>query len=215
MVKVYMTTTERLPDPKACPSYMDGLPAERKDKIMRFVQQKDRKLALGASLLLKNVLNLYGKSLAELTYSENGKPEIEGVYFNLSHSNGIAVCAVSSKAVGCDVEKIAALKGNIAQRFFCESENAYLNQFEGMEQEEEFFRLWTMKESYMKMTGEGMRLPLNCFEFRMEEPIRVVRQGKVLDCTIKEYHIPGYKMTVCGQEREYEDHIVFINCMKN
>ena len=66
-----------------------------------------------------------------------------------------------------------------------ETESAYLKN-----EKDEFFRLWTMKESYVKMTGEGLRLPLNQFEIRFEERVKIYRDGKTCACFLKEYEIP-------------------------
>ena len=36
---------------------------------------------------------------------------------------------------------------------------------------EEFYRLWTLKESFMKVTGLGMKLPLDSFCFQLGERV--------------------------------------------
>lgn len=204
MIKLYMTTTKGLPDPKENAYTMEGLIEERKEKILRCRFAQDRKLALAANLLLKYVLDSYGVSMRDLKYGDNGKPELDGIFFNLSHSGEVAICAVSDKPVGCDVEKIDKMREKVASRFFTDRENAYLHQFEGEEKDKEFFRLWTMKESYMKMTGEGMKLSMKRMEFDMDNPnIRVIRDGKACSCYVKEYFVIGYCVAVCG-EKEFE-----------
>lgn len=205
MVYVYAMNAANLPDPLEYPEIMAGLPEERKEKIRRYRQPRDRKLSLGAGLLLKESLARHGFQDSCIKYSGNEKPEIEGIYFNLSHSHHMVVCAVGNQEVGCDVEEIADVQENIAERFFTKNEITYLHSFSQEDRKEEFFRLWTMKESYMKMTGEGMCLALDRFEIVIKDPIKVFRDGERGSCFIKEYTIPGYKLSVCAKEAEFSE----------
>ena len=52
---------------------------------MKYRQIKDRKHSLGAGLLLKECLKEYGINIEEIRYGEHGKPEVDGIYFNISH----------------------------------------------------------------------------------------------------------------------------------
>ena len=208
MVHVYLTDVSELPDPLEYPKCMEGLSQERKEKILKYRQLKDRKQSLGAGLLLLKVLGEHNRTLDEIYYIENGKPALDGVCFNLSHSEDLVVCAVSEKPVGIDIEKIRNVKENLADRYFTDSEKAYLLQFEGTARNEEFIRLWTMKESYMKYTGEGMRLALNRFEFKVDQEVQIYRDGELCDCSIKEYKVLDYKLTVCAEEAGFYDSII-------
>jgi len=210
MVEVYILETDRLPDPKINPQIMDGLSVERKEKILRFRRENDRRQSLGAGLLLKECLYRKGIDIKDVTFGRNGKPEVTGVFFNLSHSGNLAVCAISNKEGGCDVEKAGKVKGNIAKRFFSEEENRYLDRFEGDSKQEEFYRLWTMKESYLKMTGEGMSVRLDSFTFRIDDDVKLYRDNIQLPCYIKEYDISGYKLTVCAMEKEFVNNLEWI-----
>lgn len=212
MVTIYATNISKLPEPKDVPQIMEGLPQERKEKILRCRLAEKRKQSLGAGLLLEHVLRLHGKRSSDICFGANGKPELNGLFFNLSHAGDIAVCAVSDKAVGCDVEKVAAEPKHIAERFFCKSENNYLDDLDGKARENEFFRIWTLKESYMKMTGEGMRLALNRMEFVFGESVMVYRDGKLCPCAIKEYDIPGYKCSVCSEDMEFANDLQWVEC---
>lgn len=205
MIYVYMANASELPDPLEYPEYMEGLPAKRKEKIQRYKQKKSRQECLCAGLLLNHVLNLHGFSAETIRYGEKGKPEADGFYFNLSHSGGIAVCAIGTEPVGCDAEKVKEAPMRIAEWYFCENELRYLQQTTGLEQDEAFFRLWTMKESYMKMTGEGLTVPLNQYEMILGNEVRVARDGKIQNCYMKEYEIPGYKLTVCAKTKEFSE----------
>ncbi len=189
---------------------MEGLWEERKQKILRYKLAESRKQSLGAGLLLKWALQRHGIAAEKLSYGPNGKPEAVGVFFNLSHSGQWAICAIGDGSVGCDVEEIAPVLEGIAERFFTKNEVEYLNRFDGDQRLEEFFRLWTLKESYMKMTGEGMSLKLDRFEFSMGEQLTVKRDGKPCDCHVKEYDLPGYKLAVCAEEGEFAEVVKYV-----
>lgn len=199
MVTVYTFSIENLPDPAGEPGVMARLPKERTEKILKYRCEPDRKRSLGAGLLLLELLPRYGADIKDIRISADGKPEAEGVFFNLSHSGGYVICAVGDRPVGCDVEQVKKAPGQVAEHFFCESEIAYINMAESGRRDQAFFRIWTMKESYMKMTGEGMRLPLNEFEILLSSPkaIRVRRAGKLQPCRICCFELPGYQISVC------------------
>ncbi len=205
MIRVYAADVSQLPDPKQRPEILSVLPKQRQEKILRCRVLDKRKQSLGAGLLLEYVLNLYGKTSADLRVGENGKPELDDFFFNLSHAGDYAICAVGDKIVGCDVEKITKEPPNLAEKYFCKSENEHLNQFFGAKRTKEFFRIWTLKESYMKMTGEGMALALNRVEFILGEAVSVYRDGIRCVCGIKEYEIDGYKCSVCSEDVEFAE----------
>lgn len=212
MVHLYAADIRSLPDPKEEPALLEELNAERKGRIMKFVKAEDRKRSLGAGLLLKEILPRHGASPAGIRVGADGKPEVEGIFFNLSHSDNIVICATSGKEVGCDVEKIVKAPEGVAERFFHPNEAEYVKTGTGEERDHRFFRIWTMKESYIKMTGEGMGLSFDRFEFLLEsDKTKVRRDGMILPCHIMEYDIPGYKVSVCAKEEAFARSIEFVD----
>lgn len=212
MVHVYVTDIRRLPDPKEDPAALCPVSCSRRRKVMKYTRADDRRRCLGAGILLAGILPLYGENPENLTYGPEGKPQAENVHFNLSHSGHLVICAVGRKAVGCDIEKTAEEPEGVAERFFHRNEAAYLQKFRGQERNEMFYRLWTWKESYVKMTGEGLMLPLRDFEILPEgERIRVRRGGKILPCYLTEYDIPEYQISVCAEEEESDRCVKYIN----
>ena len=208
MVKTYVLDVSKLPDPKEHPEVLFGLEEKRIERIQRTRQEKERKQSLGAGILLKKCLEERGCSVSDIQYGEHEKPEVDGCFFNISHSNEMVVCAIADAPVGCDIEKKGRYRDGVAERFFTELENSYLNQFEGERKRDEFLRLWTMKESYLKMTGEGLQLSLDRIEFVLGEKIKVYRDGKLCDCNINEYEIDGYTLTVCTKDNEFEKKVM-------
>lgn len=204
MVYVYATDIRALPDPKENPALLHQLCSSRRKKVMKYLRADDRKRCLGAGLLLAEILPLYGGSPGEITCGPAGKPQTENVHFNLSHSGNLVICAVGGKAVGCDIEKIEKEPEGVAEHYFHRNEAEYLQQFAESERSAMFYRLWTWKESYVKMTGEGLLLPLQDFEILREgESIRVRRGDQMLSCHIMEYNVPGYQVSVCAEEEEF------------
>lgn len=191
MVYLYVADISALPDPSENAWVMEGLPIERQRKIFNTKQKQKRLQSLGAGLLLNNVLHRYGISADTLRMDENGKPIVNGICFNLSHSGDYVICAVSDRPVGCDIEKIKEAPKQIASRAFSPEEIENLEQISGDAYNREFFRLWTKKESFLKMKGIGIRVPLQTLEIK--------------DCYFKEYEIPGYQVTVCAEENEFTE----------
>ena len=109
---------------------------------------------------------------------EHGKPEIDvpglarPLRFNLSHSKGFVVCAVTpGRDVGVDVEwteRANALE-EIAGRFFSAAEVTAFSALAEGQKKRRFFDYWTLKEAYMKASGEGISLGLGNFSFQLPD----------------------------------------------
>lgn len=212
MVNLYAIDIRALPDPKENPAVLHDIGSSRRNKVMKYMQADDRRRCLGAGILLAKILPLYGESPENITYGPEGKPQAENVHFNLSHSGNLVICAVGEKAVGCDIEKTGQEVQGVAKRFFHQNEAEYLQKFQGPERNEMFYRLWTWKESYVKMTGEGMKLSLQDFEILPEgERIRVRRGEEILPCHIIEYDVPGYQASVCAEEEKFARCVEYVN----
>ncbi|MBK6522730.1 MAG: 4'-phosphopantetheinyl transferase superfamily protein [Sphingobacteriaceae bacterium] len=92
------------------------------------------------------------------------------LFFNLSNSGKKAVFAFSRNAdVGIDLEMIRTLPDleELIQKNFTTKETEYINKLEN-EKLKRFFLFWTIKESYLKAIGEGMRLTPDNLEFTIE-----------------------------------------------
>ena len=79
-----------------------------------------------------------------------------------SHAGEYVVGVVSDGEVGCDIERNVNAPLEIAEHYFHSTEREYIEA--ASDPGKAFFTLWTLKESYMKMTGRGMSLPLDSFE---------------------------------------------------
>ena len=200
MVKLYVADISHLPDPLFVPEMLDTLPEERQQRVHKMKQEKSRKQSMGVGLLLQKVLALYHMQDSQVIVGEHGKPMIDGLEFNLSHSGSLVLCAVSDRPVGCDVEELREAPRGVAERHFSDSEQAYLSQFSEEEYDKEFFRLWTMKESYVKMTGEGLRVPFEEYELVIEgAEVRVIRKGEMQECYLHKVDLQGHLISICSE----------------
>ena len=126
-----------------------------------FDEIKGRKNApesLCAYLLLAKALSNFncGDSLI-LSRSELGKPRFDGsnISFSISHSERLAVCAVSDEGgVGVDIEakEISPEKAvKLAKRYFNDDEITTVEA-----NPEKFARIWTKKEAKAKFFGSSL-----------------------------------------------------------
>ena len=106
---------------------------------------------------------------------EDGKPVAwlgdrpAPVSFNLSHADGIvgvAALAAEGRALGFDVEPLdRKINMGIADRYFCPEEVGWLEFLPEAARPAGFLRLWTLKEAFIKATGQGLRHDLATFWF--------------------------------------------------
>ena len=134
------------------------LPYWRREKALSYRNARDRFLCAEAYLLLKGgMAELYGMDAdPDFCFSPSGKPSLEGypeIYFNLSHCSRCAACVIADHPVGVDVEDIQYDEA-LARMVFNREELDLV--FASSDREVEFTRLWTMKESLLKMRGDGL-----------------------------------------------------------
>ena len=134
---------------------------------------------------LRSILSNYcGLPLTDLEFScgTSGKPVLAGksaqsrISFNLSHSEAVAVIAVSLDAdLGIDVERKQRIRDwqGVARRFFSARENSELMSLEKSARIDAFFDCWTRKEAVIKATGEGLRARLDEFDVALSPGAKV------------------------------------------
>ncbi|WP_052417349.1 4'-phosphopantetheinyl transferase family protein [Cellvibrio mixtus] len=154
-------------------SYM--LSADEIEKINGFMFEKDRLICLVSRVLLRLSLSSYSscKAPEDWTFSREkyGKPYlVDGgsgeLKFNLTHSGSFVCCAVTTAGeVGVDIETTTFIKDvdGVVNRFFATEEKEFLKTLAEYEKQPFFFRLWTIKESYVKALGVGMNIPFDSF----------------------------------------------------
>lgn len=142
--------------------------AEKK-RAERFVFLEHRRRFITAHAELRIILGGYlglDPENVSIMPDENGKPALTpatncpSLYFNLSHSAGIAIIGISAgRAIGVDVEHVRPVfhMDGICRRFFVKSEARLVELAPDEVRSEMFFQLWTMKEACLKACGEGLR----------------------------------------------------------
>ena len=140
---------------------------KRRKKIDRFYFEKDKLLSLFAGLLVRFcIIRKYNipNSEIEFNFGTHGKPYLsnaENYNFSLSHSGKCVAFAESDFPVGIDVEQVKDFDSDIAKRYFSENERKYIENSSDFNRA--FAEIWTSKESYIKMTGDGLSVPLDSF----------------------------------------------------
>jgi 4'-phosphopantetheinyl transferase len=118
-------------------------------------------------ILLAHCTDLQPEQLAFI-YLHAGKPELSEkhdpkVFFNLSHSNELALYAFScTRNVGIDIEYIRPVDDPslIAERNFSTHETDELKKLSPVKVLDGFFNCWTRKKAYIKAIGDGISFPL-------------------------------------------------------
>jgi 4'-phosphopantetheinyl transferase len=156
--------------------YRALLPEAEVARCDRFVFAEGRRQCLVSRILVRTVLSSYtGLDLAVWRFAENryGKPAIAhpadcSIRFNLSHTTGLVVCAVSlSSEVGVDAEDCQRRLADesIAQHYFAPEEVASLERALPDQRRQRFLEFWTLKEAFLKAHGAGLSIPLKDFAF--------------------------------------------------
>nr|AXN89987.1 phosphopantetheinyl transferase [Bacillus subtilis] len=195
---------------------MAAVSAEKREKCRRFYHKEDAHRTLIGDMLIRTAAaKAYGLDPAGISFSvqEYGKPYIPALpdmHFNISHSGRWIVCAVDSKPIGIDIEKMKPGTIDIAKRFFSPTEYSDLQAKHPDQQTDYFYHLWSMKESFIKQAGKGLSLPLDSFSVRLKDDCHVsveLPDGHE-PCFIRTYEADEeYKLAVCAAHPDFCDEI--------
>ncbi len=126
-----------------------------------------------ASALLKDGLTKFGieYSSDKTVKNQHGKEYIlhGGIFYNISHTDGFACVCISEHECGIDCERvrIGGRYLDVAKRYF--TPNEYEQVLHATDPEAMFSKMWTKKESYIKLLGEGFAKPLSEFELMPDD----------------------------------------------
>ncbi len=99
------------------------------------------------ALLNYAVRSAYDIDMPAVHKLPGGKPVFPSrpdIHFSLSHARTHVLCAVADRPVGVDVETIRPVRAGVAERICTADE---LSAFD-------FFELWVLKESFLKLKGD-------------------------------------------------------------
>lgn len=90
---------------------------------------------------------------------EKGKPGIDQIQFNITHSKEFIGIIISNQPVGIDIQEIKKVNEGLVKRVSNSKEFELYK-----EGDVSFFQLWSRKEAVVKMTGEGLSVGINNIE---------------------------------------------------
>lgn len=169
MVKAAAYNCEALQDPYIFEEVYNLVSPQRREHVDEAKNIKTKCERLGASHLLEKLLweNHIQRPYVYSTTSQ-GKPifiQPKNIYFSLSHSNYVAVCAISDKPVGIDVERIREYDSKLVNRFFTKYDLEFLESQEESKRAKKFTEVWTYKEAVCKMMDRPLMQVLQWIDF--------------------------------------------------
>ena len=155
--------------------------------------------AFAVSLLYVAVRRFGMSTLPQIERDNKGKPffsEFPEVHFSLSHSKGHVLCALGSLPVGCDIECRRTLLKGTEEKLMSPREK----------RDFDFFELWTLRESFYKLTGRGS---LRDMRFHIENGVPRSPEDEV-NCRVYR-EIEGVLAAVCSYEKELPEKLEFVD----
>lgn len=147
--------------------YLNHFSLERQQCIQSYRRLADRSRTVWAELLARYLLcqsfpaeweavsiqrDIGGKPFGKIL---KGDLE-ESMAISLSHSGSWVLCSIGRGESGVDVETETEAWEEIAERFFLPQEAKFLQKMPPLCRKQAFLCYWTIKESYLKYTGEGL-----------------------------------------------------------
>lgn len=216
---VYAANVAPLTDRELFAEGYDSVSTLRREKVDRCRFDKDKRLSLGCAMLLDFALSSNGIPLcdADIKIGEQGKPYFDypSVHFSLSHSEDFVVCALSEEEIGTDVEKVKPIDLDIAKRFFSKDEYMHIMSFDNEnDRTNEFFRIWTVKESFVKAIGLGLKMPFDSFSIDLSAKA-ITHSFDEKEYTFEEFNLlDGYKWAISSAGRAQGSQVCIIDIAK-
>ena len=149
---IYFDKWDKIDDKKYTLLY-SFLPPSRKQKVDKTKNEQSKKIQIVEYYLVKKYLGQ--KEQKDFLYNKYGKPYILGEkYFSISHTKTALVIAINDNEIGIDIQEISNVSEKIIQKVLNESEIQQVQN--STSPSEEFTKLWTKKESYVKYCGTSI-----------------------------------------------------------
>ena len=186
---IYITDTKPLCSDKLFQGLYLKTNDHFKEKIDKKKLREDKNRTLAGAFLLKaGMEKLCLKTDVKIYSSDKGKPYIDGLFFNISHSGDRAVCAFGTSEIGVDIEKIKPLSDRLMQKIALPSERAKISAAK------QIVRLWTRKEALAKCVGTGLGDEI----FKTDLSEDIVRLNGVT-YRLKSFELDEYMLSVCSE----------------
>lgn len=194
-------------------NYLDTSEREKIAKL-KFEWLKQRAI-ISKGLSRHLIAEYLGMKPAVIKYSYNkfGKPYIsdssDDLQFNISHCDNIIVFAFSSgNEIGVDVEKIKTIEDmeGVADICFTPYEKEWLNRTESVT--ETFYKIWTIKEAFIKAIGRGFSFSPKDIELTNESKNQITIKKIYQKEFVKEYEtatiriLPDYLISLVYQGKK-------------
>ncbi len=135
------------------------IPAWRREAAGRYRYMADRKRCVRAYMLLwEGLREEYGlESAPDFGFGPHGKPFLPDhpeIHFSLSHTGSAALCALDGSPVGADIETLRQRGlGHLLPAFGAREQAEITGAADpGLR----LLWFWTRKESFLKLTGQGL-----------------------------------------------------------
>jgi 4'-phosphopantetheinyl transferase len=153
----------------------------------------------------------YGIEHYNLGKGVHGKPFVEihtDIKINLSHCNGLVVCAVGKNTIGADCERIRNVRNGVVRRAFTESEALEIENSANADLT--FTRLWTLKESFVKAIGIGVSYPMKNAAFSISDNNTIYTN--ITGAFFRQWVIQDkYIISLCAAAPECETSLIFVS----
>jgi 4'-phosphopantetheinyl transferase len=198
---------------------LSKLDPDRRKRVERLKHEKEKLRSLTAGLLLRYCYCKHEgefESWGRVTIKEGqyGKPFIEGdkdFLYSLSHSGEYVLCAVDNMEIGADIQVMDEKRTNIAGRFFHESECERINNSPHDLKTKEFYKIWTAKESVVKLSGRGMGEGIKHLVTNKRcDIIDNIKNNETFNIKIYD-EIEDYIVCVCSRGDNFPDNIIIVN----
>lgn len=173
---------------------LNAVSNQRREYALRYRKEHDRRLCLAAYLLLQKALReefgIFEPPI--FSFTPQGKPflkDYSNIHFNLGHCKQAAACVVSHRSVGIDIESIDSYDPELIAATMSEKEQDVIAKASSPSLA--FIRLWTQKESLLKLLGQGLAMENLRSILDIDIPHRFITYENVAS---------GYVYTVCERE---------------
>jgi len=188
--------------------------SQRVEYAKQYHQRKDYIRSILSSALLYYALNKNGIDKKDIIIEKSpmGKPFLKNsknIDFNITHSGNWVACAIDTNNIGIDIEQIKDINLTDFEEILTKEEIKYINN-----KEENFYQIWTLKESYIKAIGMGIYKPLSSFTIQPYD----IHYAKVFqnDSYEKQWHFYNFNLdenhacSICSQSKISKEQFNFL-----